>query len=44
MGCAVARHPSFEQRGLLDFLLVGVAVPDVDDLMTAGCCEDVCCS
>lgn len=28
IGWAGALHPSFEQRGLLDFLLVGVAAPE----------------
>lgn len=44
MGCAAALQASLEQRGLFDFRLVGVAVPDVegvdvevDGLMAAGC-------
>lgn len=28
MGCAGALQPSFEQRGLFDFLFDGVAVPE----------------
>lgn len=47
IGCAAARQASLEQRGLLDFRLVGVAALDVegvevevDGLTVAGCWED----